>query len=245
MKNNVKILMLLTLLMFKSYGQDSLFVKKDSLKTQIFSISPISKKVEKVNGLVFGVGHVDNKHVKLQTINGLNIEANPAPAAGALIGLMILIYSIPDGYHKKSIDTIKKPMNLKIEFDSITNLKIRGLNLSTGCFFTNTRMDGLNISLGNKFKNLNGLSITPLGTISDVQNGISVGIINANNELNGLNVGVYNRTYELNGLQIGITNFVENNHGIQIGIFNQSLKRGLQIGIWNKNNKRSFPFINW
>ena len=38
--------------------------------SQIFSLSPISKKVDNVNGLVFGVGHYQNRHVEKQTING-------------------------------------------------------------------------------------------------------------------------------------------------------------------------------
>jgi hypothetical protein len=125
------------------------------------------------------------------------------------------------------------------------DLKINGFNLSTGCFFTTTNMNGLNISLGNKFKNFNGLSIAPLGTISDKINGVSIGIFNINTNLKGASFGFYNQTYELKGLQTGIANQVEKNKGIQLGIFNKSYSRGLQLGIWNKNCDHSFPIINW
>jgi hypothetical protein len=232
--------------MLKSYGQDSLTVKSDCLRTQVFSLSPISKKVDKVNGLVLGIGHFENKHVQIQTINGVNIEANPAPIAGALIGFMALIYSIPDGTHNKKPDSIKKPIELKIDFSkNPLKLKLRGLNISSGCFFTDTNIEGLNISFGNKFNNFNGLSIAPLGTIADNQNGISIGFINANNRLNGLIIGIYNQSLNLNGLQLGVYNLTENNKGIQIGFYNRTFKKGLQIGFWNKNNKRAMPFINW
>ncbi len=119
------------------------------------------------------------------------------------------------------------------------------LALLTGCFFTATNMDGLNISLGNKFKNFNGLSIAPLGTISDKLNGVSIGIINANTNLKGATFGLYNQTYELKGFQFGIVNQVQNSSGIQIGIINKSYSRGLQLGIWNKNSNHSFPILNW
>lgn len=246
MKNNLKILMLLMILSLKSFGQDSLAVKNDNLKTQIFSLSPISKKVGRVNGLVFGIGHVDNKNINSQTINGLNVELNPAPVAGALIGFLILVH-LPEFIeaHRRPKDSLNN-IDLKIkDWNTNLKLKVRGLNISSGCFFTTTDMDGLNISLANKFRNLNGISIAPIGTIADTQNGVCIGFVNANNTLNGLNCGIYNQSDSLNGVQIGVCNIVNINNGVQIGVFNKSYKRGLQIGIWNKNNKRSLPFINW
>lgn len=221
----------------------------DSVKqhSQIFSLSPISKKVDKVNGLVLGVGHVENRHISSQVINGLNIEANPAPAVGALMGFMSLMY-LPEiiKNNKKSNHIRNSEEDYKIKNMSYTpELKLNGLNISSGCFFTTTSMNGLNISAGNKFRNFNGLSVTVLGTITDHQNGLLVGIYNANNDLSGSTIGVYNQSYQLSGLHIGVFNQTRINRGLQVGVFNKSNSKGFQLGIWNVNSKRSMPFLNW
>ena len=241
-----KFLSLLMIISLNSFSQE--YSMKDTLRTQVFSLSPISKNVDKVNGLVFGLGHLDNKHVSVQIINGLNIEANPAPIAGTFIAFLGIIY-LPEIIKNSNEEFRLKKLKgdqLKIkDFDAVSNLKLNGINLSTGCFLTNTSMNGLNISLGNKFKKFNGLSIAPLGTISTIQNGVSIGLINANNNLNGISVGVYNQSFNLKGLQLGICNISKSNNGIQIGIFNKSYSKGFQLGLWNKNLKRSLPILNW
>lgn len=221
----------------------------DSVKlhSQIFSLSPISKKIDKVNGLVLGVGHVENKHISSQVINGVNIEANPAPAVGALMGFMSLMY-LPEiiKNNKRTHYVRNSEEDYKIKNMSYTpELKLNGLNISSGCFFTTTSMNGLNISAGNKFKDFNGLSVTVLGTIADHQNGLSVGVYNANNNLSGSTIGVYNQSYQLSGLHIGVFNQTRINKGLQVGVFNKSNSKGFQLGIWNVNNKRSMPFLNW
>ncbi len=234
--------LLLILISFKSFGQDT--IAYQPTHTQIFSLSPISKKVDKVNGLVFGVGHVDNKRVKAQRINGLNLEVNPAPIVGALIACVALIY-LPDIIKNNTFksDSINK---FKIEdFKSTPDLRLNGINISTGCFFIPTTINGLNISLGNKFKRFNGLSIAPLGTIAGDFNGLGIGFLNTNTNLNGVSLGIYNQTFLLKGLQFGMINQVKTSHGIQIGIYNRSYSRGLQLGFWNKNSKHSFPLINF
>lgn len=242
MKNHFLVLLLVTI-SINSFGQDT--IPYNPTHSQIFSLSPISKKVDKVNGLVFGVGHVENKRIENQTINGLNVEVNPAPIVGGFGAFMYLMY-LPEiiQKNKKYRNISERNFIIKTE-ENILNLKVNGLNLSTGCFFTTTDMNGLNISLGNKFKNFNGLSIAPLGTISDKINGLSIGIVNANTNLKGATIGIYNQTYELNGLQTGLVNRVEINKGLQIGIYNRSYSRGFQLGVWNKNSSRSFPILNW
>jgi len=243
MKNHFSVLLLVAL-SSNCFGQDT--IKYKPTHSQIFSLSPISKKVDKVNGLAFGVGHVENRKIENQTINGWNLEANPAPIAGAFTAFLAIMYSpdiIENNAKKKGKSQIH---NFEIKNWNYTpNLKINGFNLSTGCFFTTTNMNGLNISLGNKFKKFNGFSIAPLGTISDKLNGITVGIINANTDLKGATFGLYNQTYNLKGLQFGIVNQVEKNKGIQLGVFNKSYSRGFQLGVWNKNKDRSFPILNW
>ncbi|MES2748515.1 MAG: hypothetical protein V4648_09045 [Bacteroidota bacterium] len=255
-----KILLLLILVTKITFAQDSIKTHTSRVRqtdfstekrTHIFSVSPMSRKTGKVDGLVLGFGHIDNKLVEKQTINGLNIEVNPAPAVGALALVMGIMY-LPESLHKKRqlrvIDTLqqtKKPDFHIPSWEKTPRLKLNGLNISTGCFFTNTSMNGLNISCGNKFENFNGISIAPLGTLADCQNGVAVGLINANNDLNGFVVGAYNQSEKLDGLQIGLVNQSITNHGLQIGIFNRSYSKGFQIGLWNKNPKRSLPIFNW
>ena len=243
-------LMLLIFIIQNTNAQDTIKVSSfEPIKTQaqIFSLSPISKKVDKVNGLVFGVGHINNKSISNQTINGLNIEANPAPAVGALIAFMSIMH-LPDIIKNNKVpDSIKKT-NDSYKINNLTSaphLTLNGINVSTGCFFTTTSMNGLNISIANKFNDFNGFSIAALGTIADNQRGIAIGMYNANNNLVGSTIGVFNQSYDLKGLHLGVFNQARNNYGLQIGVFNKSNSKGFQIGVWNVNNKRSMPFINW
>lgn len=241
-----KIIVMIVFFSLKGFSQDSLQVPK--LRTQLFSLSPISKKVDNVNGLVFGLGHIDNKRIVSQKINGLNIEANPAPGAGALMAFMTIMY-LPDvikaNKRDKSIEVEdERFMEIK-DWTTTPHLKLNGVNLSTGCFFTSADMSGLNISLGNKFNNFNGVSLAPLGTLAGKQNGLSVGIINGNNTLSGAVFGIYNQSQDLNGLHFGIVNRAKRNGGLQVGVYNKSFSKGFQLGIWNVNSKRSLPLINW
>lgn len=244
--NTVKRLLLFLTLFFSMHGycQDSNLIVKH---TQIFSLSPISKKVDNVNGLVFGIGHFDNRNIQSQTINGLNVEINGAPIAGAFIGFISIVY-LPEiiKNNKKPDSLIKTGEFIKIKkWDSNLKLKLNGINLTTGCFFTSASMNGLNVSLANKFDDFNGLSLAVLGTMALNQNGISIGLFNGNNNLKGMTIGVMNSSYNLKGSQFGVINYCKDNHGIQIGIFNRSFSKGLQVGIWNVNHKRAMPFINW
>lgn len=244
------ILMLLIFVMQITNAQDSTKVSANepiAMHTQVFSLSPISKKVDKVNGLVVGFGHINNKNIANQNINGLNIEANPAPAVGALLAFMSIMY-LPEIIERNKVsDSIKRTEDYyKINnLTSTPHLRLNGINISAGCFFIPTNMNGLNISAANKFNDFNGLSITVLGTIADKQNGIAIGLFNANNTMKGSTIGIYNQSYDLKGLHIGIFNHTRNNQGLQIGIFNKSNSKGFQIGVWNVNHRRSMPFINW
>lgn len=254
-----KILLFLILASEIIYGQDTIvrqgraWEKNFSTvkRTHVFSVSPMSKKTAKVNGMVLGFGHIDNKLVEKQTINGLNVEVNPAPGLAAVAGFLTILYLPRILFEKRKTtvtDTLhhaKEPDFVIPNWDKTPDLKMNGINISSGCFFTNTSMNGLNVSFANKFKNFNGLSIAPLGTMADRHNGISAGLINVNNDLNGFAIGGYNQSLKLDGLQVGLVNRAMTNHGLQIGIFNRSYSKGFQIGVWNKNAKRSLPVFNW
>lgn len=253
-----KILVLLLLITQLLSAQDSVnYVNPNRVevfywiksKKQIFAVSPMSKRIESVNGLALGFGHVENKMVAKQTINGLNLEVNPAPIPGAFVAFMTLMY-LPEILRKNhsvyDVKDIKNGEQLKIQnWIHTPNLQVNGLNVSSGCFFTTTSMNGLNISLGNKFKDFNGLSIAPLGTISNNHSGAAIGFYNANNRLNGFSIGILNQSYRLNGVHFGIVNYSKTNKGLQVGVFNKSYSKGFQLGLWNVNSKRKLPLLNW
>jgi hypothetical protein len=102
MKNLFLVLLLVTI-SIDSFGQDT--IPYSPTHSQIFSLSPISKRVDKVNGLVFGVGHVENKRIENQTINGLNVEVNPAPVAAVMAATLLLIY-LPEIIKKNEFFTV-------------------------------------------------------------------------------------------------------------------------------------------
>jgi len=238
-----KFLLLLVLVTNFISAQDSIPIPTcESIKThsQIFSLSPISKKVDKVNGLVFGVGHYQNRHVEKQTINGINIDVNPIA-----LGIPIFIIYLPEMIEKGTfLSKIESGSIVKIDAN-YPRIQMNGLNVSSGCFFTNSSINGLNISLLNRFNKMNGISVAPVGTQANMMNGFSVGIYNGFNHCNGFSIGLLNESMQLKGIQLGIYNSAHSLKGIQIGVFNMSRKSGLQLGIWNVNNKRSMPFINW
>lgn len=210
-------------------AQDSLKIKQNEVietHSQIFSLSPISKKVHQVNGLVFGAGFFDSEYIKKQTINGINLEVNPSIlAAPVFIVYLPKIISNTELSYKIS-DSIVTNKNITLK------LKINGLNISSGQFLNDTDVNGLSITGFTMFDYFNGLNIAPLFTFSKEMNGVSISLLNTFNTTRGISLGLVNRTYELKGLQIGLYNASNQN-------------KGLQIGFWNTNSKRSMPFINW
>jgi hypothetical protein len=227
-----KILLLLVVITFKSFAQDTITYKPTH--SQIFSLSPISKKVDKVNGFVFGVGHYENKNIQKQTINGLNVEASPI----GLLAPIILLYSFEK---KPSVENYFKDIE-KIK------LKINGLSLSSGGFLESTDINGFNICLVSRMNNMTGISFSIFYLASRSINGISVsGLENYFYSINGLSIGLVNKTFDLKGIQFGLYNCTQNQMiGVQLGIVNISNKtKGLQIGLLNINKKRAFPFINF
>ncbi len=218
-------------------AQDSIAIKKkDTIAnvekyyfptcSQIFSLSPISKKVHLVNGLAIGAGHFENSNVKFQKINGINIEANP----NIILVPLLIMFNPVKAYEDSGLgvqisDTIVKPFYLS------NKMNINGLNISTGSFMIDTDFNGLNISTFNMYQKFNGVNIAPIFSSAQKMNGVSFSLVNVFNNFNGLSVGLINKTNEMKG--------------IQIGLYNTSNSRGLQLGFWNTNQKRTMPFINW
>lgn len=235
---HLMLILFLFFCMLYSFGQDNC---PEIKHTQIFSLSPISKKVDRVNGLVFGVGHYPNSKVGKQTINGLNVDVSP-------IGLLVPfgLFYLPE--------LIKNNNRIKINNDSIVSfsnyksnsvIQMNGINLSTGAFITSVSQNGLNISLMNKFYNYNGLTINALAIHANKLNGCSFALYNGFNTQNGFTFGIFNESNYLKGVQLGMYNYSTTNKGIQIGVLNMSKSKGFQFGLWNINAKRSLPIINW
>ena len=221
----------------KLFGQETIRYQTHS---QIFSLSPIAKRVDKVNGLVLGVGHYDSRFIDKQTINGINLEANPMALA-----IPFFVFYLPEIIRKNKHNIDKDSLQIIKVNKEKPLIQMNGLNVSSGCFMTAANVNGLSVSLFNKINKINGVTITGLGLQSDELNGFSVGAYNGTNQLNGVCIGVFNETYNLNGMQLGFYNYSVRNSGIQIGVFNMSKSKGFQLGLWNINNKRSMPFINW
>lgn len=196
--------------------------KTDTLHSQIFSLTPLSKKVNKVNGMAFGLGQLYYRERKA-TINGLNLEINPAVP-------FVLLFLDPE----------------KVDNDTVT-LRHNGLHVSVGGFSEGVLHNGLGISVYNITHTSNGVVITGLYNVSKELNGLHIaGLTNSTDKAAGLLISAVNSADLFKGVQIGIYNKSLDMRGVQIGLYNQSAKnKGLQVGLWNSNGKRSLPFINW
>lgn len=252
-----KILMLMAMIAFKSFSQDSLTVNKDSLKTRMFCFTPKFKNVDKVNGLTIGAGlrlRPFGKNNCITKVNGLNIEINP------LAPIMVL-FADPS----------------RIKFDKKSAITINGINMSTGSVSETLKINGFSASLfmiyhtnngisaaalynysctsngiqiallGNGAEKINGIQIGGFGNGADRFNGLQFAFIaNDSEKMNGMQMAFFNNADTFNGVQLGVFNYATTYTGIQLGIFNKSDKyKGLQLGFWNINSKRSMPFLNW
>lgn len=200
--------------------------RNDSIK--IFSLSPIYRKVSRVNGFALGFGHYENSRIKFQKINGLNVEASPLSLALVTFAINVPFEALFCGINDNAIS------NAAFLDDETPNyIQINGLNISSGGFMGGAKMNGLNISIFSGMNQMNGLSLS--------------GVVLGTKQFNGLSIaGMANITDYGNGLQLAASNVSRNHKGIQIGLFNHSNNlRGMQFGLWNTNGKRKLPLVNW
>lgn len=224
-------------------------IRRGPFKTRYgFSLSPIARNVETVNGFTLGVGHFRSELIPSQTVNGINAELSPL-GIGALL---IWPFALPV---KPQIDDM-----FQEEMPS-TCTKVNGLNVSTGGFLEGAEMNGLNISTFTAMNRMNGMSVSPGCLVTYRMNGVSIsGIVSAAGTLNGLScalinisgnghgiqVGGFNFSSEFKGLQVGIyNNITQKSTGLQIGLVNRTSGRCFQLGLLNINGKRALPLINW
>ncbi|GGB70928.1 hypothetical protein GCM10007424_08650 [Flavobacterium suaedae] len=211
----------------------------DTLKTKVFSFTPVSKYTGKVNGLTFGVGHELNRGSQSVTVNGLNLEVNP------LTPFIVLMVEPRKSMIKYSVPTT-----------------VNGVHIAVGGFLGGGIINGLNLSVFNAGRITNGLSITAFYNYTYEMNGLHIaGISNTTDKASGVLLSFGNSADDFKGLQVGAINMARNSMvglqlggyneagnmtGIQIGIFNKAKKvKGFQLGLWNVNEKRSLPIINF
>jgi hypothetical protein len=229
-----KLLLLLLLAAGAAHGQT------DTLKTRMFAFTPVSQKVDKVNGLAVGLGlSLTVQDRDAVTVNGFNLELNPLTP-------LILLFLDPS---RMGNDTITATVN--------------GLHISTAGFMRNAKLNGLGISVYSIAMESNGMTLTGLYNASKVMNGLHIsGLANSaetaghglfiaafnySGNFGGMMLGGCNRATNFKGVSLGLANITYNDMtGVQIGLFNRAKKcKGLQIGLWNVNEERSLPFFNW
>jgi hypothetical protein len=205
------------------------FAAQAQTKSKNFSLSPMTRDTEKVNGLVVGIGHFQQANI-VQTINGINVDVMPL---SPMIALLAVMYEAPFRYDPHS------PEKLKL----ISN----GLNIGIGGYLEGVEHNGISIALYNAGYASNGLGIHAVFSRTKNLNGLHISAFgNASETSNGLNISFYNGSQTMNGVQIGILNSSTRLKGLQIGLLNRTKAlKGLQIGLINVNDKRTLPLINF
>lgn len=224
---NTKLLSILIFVSSILFGQDSIQIDRN--EARFIAFTPLSKKIDKVNGLAIGLGldevyesMSNQKIINPKIVNGFNVEVNP-------LGIIWICFYKPDRSENGGT--------------SIVN----GFNLSTAGFLKNTSHNGLNLSIYNYGRKMNGISFTFFGTYVENLNGFYFSCFgNSAKKGRGISISALNDINDFKGLQLGIVNQSENMKGIQIGLINKNTKgRNFQIGFWNKNAKRTLPIINF
>jgi len=219
---------LIAAVLFNSFmfSQDSLEITHQ--KTRLVAITPLNNKVSTVNGLAFGLG-LDSQYLfkeetalKLQKVNGFNLEVNP---------LGILFWFFYDPSRIKNVETVQ----------------VNGLNISPAGYLRGISHNGAGISLYNYGHTMNGAMVSLANFDIEKGNGVFVAVLGVSSrEMTGLSLAAFNDAEILRGVQIGLVNHNIDGKGLQIGLVNKSKRmKGLQIGFWNKNGKRTLPLINF
>lgn len=202
-------------------------ISAQAQKTKIFSLSPMTKDTEKVNGLVIGIGHFQEPEI-VQTINGVNIDIMPL---SPLVTFLAVMYGRP--FEQDDNEPIKLISN--------------GLNVGVAGYMGGVEHNGASIAMYNTGYASNGLGIHAAFNSTENLKGVHIaGIANSSKTSVGLNIAVYNNNSIMDGVQIGLVNSSTRLKGVQIGLFNKTeALRGLQLGVINTNGKRTLPFVNF
>ena len=228
-----KLLLLFIFTCMFTFGQDSLNLDL-KLKSTLITFNP-AKIVKNTTGINLGIMD-DYEH---QTINGINLQANP----------IFLLYPLI-------------PKAIPAPTEANATVVVNGIHFSTGGMTDGKQLNGLGISMYHHSMETNGISVNFYNNTSTKLNGVYVSgfannsakgrginisvLANHSEDFKGLLIGAFNSATKMKGLQIGISNQTENMKGIQVGIVNKNKNgRNFQIGLWNKNAKRTLPILNF
>ena len=208
MKTILTNFILLAIVSFTTYGQDTVSMRKGVIGT-------FHTKNKIYNGLSFGFASTmaDSRNVKT---NGLRLEI---PGIGFL------------SFMGNGFPNSKEPFELtNYKFSEVVN----GLNISTGSW-CDCNYNGLTIAAVGQYGKLGqGFSFAGGWNIIDKQNGLQIALIaNSSYYMNGVQISAFNYINTGSGLQIGIFNESKNFRGIQIGLWNVNQKRKLPLINWN------------
>ena len=195
-------------IIYYSYGQDSLSMKKSIIGT-------FHEENTMINGISIGLYSGMNNDRNVIT-NGLRLEV---PGIG-------IISFMGNGFPNAT-----EPFNLNdYRYSEVVNV----LNISTGSW-CDCNYNGLTLGLVGQYGKLgNGFSLAGGWNIIDKQSGIQLAALaNSSFYMNGVQISAFNYTHDGNGVQIGIFNNSNSFKGIQIGIWNVNQKRKLPLINWN------------
>ena len=130
-------------------------------------------------------------------------------------------------------------------FVNDVRFRMRGVQVALfGNVVSNDRI--LKDSLPNKEKELIGLQVGGINTVSSSALGMQIGLLNGvHGKLEGIQMGLMNIGNTLQGMQISVAkNECRTLQGVQIGLINDcSSLRGVQIGLLNFCEGRVSPFL--
>lgn len=175
--------------------------------TKIFSLSPMTKNTQKVNGLVVGIGHFQEPD-PVQTINGVNLDVM---VFSPLITMLTFMYGSVDKY----------------PHDEKTKIISNGLNLGIGGYMGGVEHNGVSVSLYNITNKSTGLGIHPAFNAGKYSQGLNLSLYNKHDYMTGVQIGLVNKSTQLKGVQIGLFNRTNALKGLQLGFINSNGKRTL------------------
>lgn len=198
------------------FGQDMV-----KIKSAVFTVNPKKSFTKNTSGINVGVLDVYKK----QTVNGLNLQANP----------LSLIYPLI-------------PTAIPVPTEEASTVVVNGLHLSTGGMTDGEKLNGVGISMYHHARITNGFSVNFYNNTSGSLNGIHLsGFANSSDKGVGINAALLgNYSDDFGGVQVSCFNNSKKMKGLQVGLVNKSEHlRGIQLGLWNVNEKRKLPLINW
>jgi len=155
-------------------------------------------------------------------INGINIEADPAPVFIVPYLSFTALLMFPDVISSYKEQALKATYDPRSDYfyqrDSIVQTTVSGLNISTGVVLGQTKINGaaVNALIGME-REMNGVEVT--------------GLVNFHRSFSGVIAAPINLCRKGRGVQIGLYNYCREGNVVQIGLI-------------NRYGKRALPFVN-